>query len=291
MGHSRLKAEVARILKKEGYVADVAEGDDAGKKTLRVVLKYDYNEKPIIQQLRRVSKPGLRRYVAAADIPRVRGGLGTSVLSTSRGLMSDREARRPTWAAKCSARSGNRRRGTSCRELENNRWPCRRAMTVSVADGIATLKGPKGELSLKMPETVAVAQEGSVLNVVRTGDDKQSRADHGTTRALLQNMVVGVKDGYSRALEIQGVGFKASIAGNKLTMNVGYSHPVEYTVPDGVTVAVADGTQLKVSGIDKQLVGQVSARIRSFRPPEPYKGKGVRYKDERVRRKAGKTVA
>ena len=93
MGHSRLKAEIARILKKEGYVADVAESDDDGKKRLRVVLKYDYNEKPIIQQLQRVSKPGLRRYVAAAEIPRVRGGLGTAVLSTSRGIMSDREAR------------------------------------------------------------------------------------------------------------------------------------------------------------------------------------------------------
>lgn len=93
MGHSRLKAEIARILKKEGYVADVAESDDEGKKRLRLMLKYDYNEKPIIQQIRRVSRPGLRRYVAAADVPRVRGGLGTAVLSTSRGIMSDREAR------------------------------------------------------------------------------------------------------------------------------------------------------------------------------------------------------
>ena len=164
-------------------------------------------------------------------------------------------------------------------------------LSARVADGIVTLKGPKGELSLKVPETVAVTQEGSVLNVTRKGDDKQNRADHGTIRAVLQNMLVGVKDGYSRDLEIQGVGFKASIAGKQLTMNVGYSHPVEYTVPDGIAVAVTDGTQLKVSGIDKQLVGQVSARIRAFRPPEPYKGKGVRYKDERVRRKAGKTVA
>ena len=164
-------------------------------------------------------------------------------------------------------------------------------ISAQVAAGTVTLKGPKGELSLKLPDTVAVALEGNVLNVARTGDDKQSRADHGTTRALLQNMVVGVKDGYSRELEIQGVGFKASIAGNKLTLNVGYSHPVEYVVPEGIKVDVADGTTLKVSGIDKQLVGQVSARIRSFRPPEPYKGKGVRYKDERVRRKAGKTVA
>ena len=164
-------------------------------------------------------------------------------------------------------------------------------VSARVADGVVTLKGPKGELALKTPATVEVSLDGSTLNIARTGDDKQNRADHGTIRALLQNMVVGVKDGYSRELEIQGVGFKASMAGNKLTMNVGYSHPVEYVVPEGVTVTVVDGTQLKVSGIDKQLVGQVSARIRSFRPPEPYKGKGVRYKDERVRRKAGKTVA
>ena len=164
-------------------------------------------------------------------------------------------------------------------------------VTAKVAGGVVTLKGPKGELTLRAPETVAVALEGAALTVARQGDDKQSRADHGTTRALLQNMVEGVKDGYSRELEIQGVGFKASIAGNKLTLNVGYSHPVEYVVPEGIKVDVADGTTLKVSGIDKQLVGQVSARIRSFRPPEPYKGKGVRYKDERVRRKAGKTVA
>ena len=164
-------------------------------------------------------------------------------------------------------------------------------ITAKVADGVVTLKGPKGELALKTPATVEVSLDGSTLNIARTGDDKQNRADHGTIRALLQNMVVGLKSGYSRELEIQGVGFKASIAGNKLTMNVGYSHPVEYVVPEGVSVAVVDGTQLKVSGIDKQLVGQVSARIRSFRPPEPYKGKGVRYKDERVRRKAGKTVA
>ncbi len=164
-------------------------------------------------------------------------------------------------------------------------------ITAKVADGAVALKGPKGELSLKTPETVTVSLDGSTLTIVRKGDDKQSRSDHGTIRALLQNMVVGVKDGYSRDLEIQGVGFKASMAGNKLTMNVGYSHPVEYVVPEGVAVKVTDGTQLTVSGIDKQLVGQVSARIRSFRPPEPYKGKGVRYKDERVRRKAGKTVA
>mgnify|MGYP001224368361 FL=1 len=164
-------------------------------------------------------------------------------------------------------------------------------VTAQVAGDAVTLKGPKGELTQKFPDYINVVQEGDKLLVSRTDDSKQSRAGHGTIRALLANMAVGVKDGYSRELEIQGVGFKASIAGKQLTLNVGYSHPVEYTVPEGITVTVTDGTQLKVSGVDKQLVGQVSARIRSFRPPEPYKSKGVRYKDERVRRKAGKTVA
>ncbi len=164
-------------------------------------------------------------------------------------------------------------------------------VTAGVADGVVTLKGPKGELTLKVPETVQVALDGNVLTVTRNGDDKQSRADHGTIRALLGNMAAGVKDGYHRELEIEGVGFKASMAGQMLTLVVGYSHPVEYDIPADVTVEVADSTKIKVSGIDKQRVGQVSARIRSFRPPEPYKGKGIRYKDERVRRKAGKTVA
>jgi large subunit ribosomal protein L6 len=169
--------------------------------------------------------------------------------------------------------------------------PLPAGVTARVEDGAVILQGPKGDLSLKVPATVEVTLDGGVLTVTRRGDDKQSRADHGTTRALLGNMAEGVTKGYSRDLEIQGVGFKASLSGRQLTLNVGYSHPVDYTVPDGVTVEVVDGTQIKVSGIDKQLVGQVSARIRSFRPPEPYKGKGVRYKDERVRRKAGKTVA
>jgi len=164
-------------------------------------------------------------------------------------------------------------------------------ISASLEAGVMTLKGPQGELSLPIPATVEVKQDGQVLTVVRLGDEKQNRSDHGTIRALLQNMVVGVKDGYSRELEIQGVGFRAAMSGQDLTMNVGYSHPVEYTVPEGITLTVTDSTKLKVSGIDKQLVGQVAARVRAFCPPEPYKGKGVRYKDEHVRRKAGKTVA
>jgi large subunit ribosomal protein L6 len=159
-------------------------------------------------------------------------------------------------------------------------------------DGAITLEGPKGKMSLKIPEGIKVAlDDQNVLQVTRTNDTKQARANHGTTRALLGNILVGVTAGYSRELEIHGVGYKATLSGRTLTLDVGYSHQVVYTVPDEVDVEVTGNTQIKVSGIDKQLVGQVSARIRAFRPPEPYKGKGVRYKDEQVRRKAGKTVA
>lgn len=164
-------------------------------------------------------------------------------------------------------------------------------VSAQVADRAVTVTGPKGELTLPLPESIDVTIAGDLLTVTRTSDDKQSRASHGTIRSLLGNMAEGVTQGYTRELEIHGVGFKAAVAGTTLTLHVGFSHPVEYTVPEGVTVEVVDNTKIKVSGIDKQMVGQVSARIRSFRPPEPYKGKGVRYKDEHVRRKAGKTVA
>lgn len=157
--------------------------------------------------------------------------------------------------------------------------------------GTATLKGPKGQLTIPVPACIQVKLEDGKLTVTRAADDKFSRAMHGTVRAHLANMVEGVTKGFSRELEIQGVGYRASISGKNLNLLLGLSHPVDYPVPEGVTVTVADGVNLKVEGIDKQLVGEVAARIRSFRPPEPYKGKGVRYKDEHVRRKAGKTVS
>lgn len=164
-------------------------------------------------------------------------------------------------------------------------------VTAEIADRAVTLKGAKGDQTLNLPANISVSQEGSNLIITRDAEDKQTRANHGTIRALLANIAIGVQNGYSRDLEIHGVGFRAALAGNELTMSVGYSHPVVYTAPDGITLTVTDNTNIKVSGIDKQLVGQVSARIRAFCPPEPYKGKGIRYKDERVRRKVGKTVA
>ncbi|HMO50878.1 MAG TPA: 50S ribosomal protein L6 [Kiritimatiellia bacterium] len=153
------------------------------------------------------------------------------------------------------------------------------------------IKGPKGDLTLQVPAEISVKVEGNEVVVTPIADTPFARAMHGTIRSLISNMIVGVHTGYTRELEIQGVGFKASVQGQKLNLALGYSHPIDFDIPDGITIKVADGTNIAVSGADKQLVGQVSSRIRSFYPAEPYKGKGVRYKGEHVRRKAGKAVA
>ncbi len=155
-----------------------------------------------------------------------------------------------------------------------------------------TVQGPKGKLSMAAhPAVQVVVADGRVV-CQRSSEEKAHRALHGLTRSLLRNMVDGVVKGFERRLELVGVGYRASLLGAKnLNLALGYSHPIIYPIPDGVTVEVKDQTQVIVSGIDKQLVGAVAAKIRSFRPPEPYKGKGVKYAEERIRRKAGKTGA
>ena len=161
-------------------------------------------------------------------------------------------------------------------------------------ENFLTVKGPKGELAYQVDPDLALKLEDGQLLVTRPSDDKEQRAKHGLYRTLINNMVVGVTTGYTKQLEIHGVGYRAAKVGNNLVIQVGYSHPVEVQPPDGISLAV-DGvdaatkaTKLSVSGIDKQLVGQVAATIRHIRKPEPYKGKGIRYAGEKVRRKAGK---
>ena len=161
---------------------------------------------------------------------------------------------------------------------------------VVVDEGNAvTVKGPKGQLAATFAPSMLIERENGTLNVSRPDDSRQNRSLHGLTRTLLSNMVVGVTDGFRRNLEIQGVGYRAAMDGKTLVLNVGYSHQVRLVPPDGITFAVETPTRLNVSGIDKQQVGEQAARIRRTRPPEPYKGKGIRYEGERVRRKAGKT--
>lgn len=163
-------------------------------------------------------------------------------------------------------------------------------VTVTVGDNNAvTVKGPKGELSRTFNADIKIEQEGNVITLVRPSESKEHRTIHGTTRALLANMVEGVSKGFERGLELVGVGYRAQLQGNKLVLNVGYSHPVEFTPEDGLVVEVPSNTKIIVKGINKERVGALASNIRDVRPPEPYKGKGIRYEGEVVRRKEGKT--
>lgn len=162
---------------------------------------------------------------------------------------------------------------------------------VEVQDHTVTVKGPKGTLSMAVHPVMDVRVQDRQVLCGRPSDAKFHKALHGLTRSLIANMVEGVTTGFERKLELVGVGYRAAVQGQNLTMSLGYSHPIIYPIPPGIRIEVKDQTQLTVSGSDKQLVGAVAAKVRSFRPPEPYKGKGVKYADERIRRKAGKTGA
>jgi large subunit ribosomal protein L6 len=169
--------------------------------------------------------------------------------------------------------------------------PVPSGVDVTIAGTHITVKGPKGTLEHDAPETITVAREGDELVVTRPDDERENRALHGLTRSLVANMVTGVSEGFVRELEIVGVGYRASASGpQRLEIQVGYSHPVHVDAPDGIEFETPAPTRIMVRGFDKQLVGQVAADIRKIRKPEPYKGKGIRYADERVLRKAGKSA-
>ena len=170
---------------------------------------------------------------------------------------------------------------------------------VPIADGVevkvdgrrVSVKGKLGELPLTLPPGIMASVEGGNVNVARETETRLARSYHGLARSLVANMVEGVSKGFKKQLQIEGVGFRASVQGPKLSITLGFASPVEFSLPEGITVTEEGGTKLTVSGIDKQLVGETAARIRAFYPVEPYKGKGVRYADEQVKRKVGKTVA
>jgi large subunit ribosomal protein L6 len=167
--------------------------------------------------------------------------------------------------------------------------PIPKGVTVDIQQNSVRVKGPRGELSRTFDPDMEIKQEDSHVVVGRPTDQRRHRALHGLTRALINNMVVGVSQGYVRRLEIEGVGYRAEVQGKNLVLNVGYSHPVVIEPPDGISFEVERGSrEVSVLGVDKEMVGEMAARIRRVRPPEPYKGKGIRYQGEHVRRKAGK---
>jgi large subunit ribosomal protein L6 len=164
-------------------------------------------------------------------------------------------------------------------------------VTVEVANGEVQAKGPRGTLRCAVPNGIGAKLEEGRLVFERSDDTKDSRARHGLARALVNNMVVGVSTGFSKQLEIEGVGYRADVKGKVLNLLLGFSHPVEMAIPEGLKVAVEANTKLRIEGADKQMVGQFASDVRSLRPPEPYKGKGIRYHDEHIRRKVGKAGA
>jgi large subunit ribosomal protein L6 len=161
---------------------------------------------------------------------------------------------------------------------------------VSASDRKVVVEGPKGKLEYQLPEGISLQQEEKTISLVRESDHRRHKALHGTARALIANMVRGVTQGFVKEMEIQGVGYRAAVKGDSLDLQLGYSHPIAHPIPQGLKVSVENNTLVKVEGVDRQLVGQFAAEVRSYRKPEPYKGKGIRYKGEQVRRKAGKSV-
>jgi large subunit ribosomal protein L6 len=163
-------------------------------------------------------------------------------------------------------------------------------VTVTIDGSNVTAKGPKGTITQELPDICKIVQEGDVLRVTRSSEDKLQKSMHGLTRTLLANIVTGVTEGFEKQLEIVGVGYKAEVKGKELVLALGYSHPINFKIPEGITIETPAPTQIKVMGAVKQQVGQIAAEIRRLRPPEPYKGKGILYAGEQIRRKAGKTA-
>lgn len=166
-----------------------------------------------------------------------------------------------------------------------------KGIKVDRKDHLLKITGPKGELTARVPESIGIEVKESEIQLTRSSDVKEQRALHGTWRAHIHNMIRGVTDGFQKKLEIVGVGYKAEVKGKKIQLVLGYSHPILFEPPAGIKIEIPLPTNIVISGIDKQLVGQVAAKLRSFRPPEPYKGKGVKYEGEYIRRKAGKAAA
>src|SRR4051795_12161338 len=283
---SRLKREMARILVEQGYIAgfDEAPGvPGSASDKLLIKLKYTDDRTSVISGLRRVSRPGQRTYVDAKHIPKVLGGMGTTIVSTSQGVMTGHDARRAGVGGEVVAEVWE-----SMSRIGKKTIPIPAGVNVTVEPEVVRVAGPRGDLSERKSRAIEVRQEGEELLVTRPTDRAEHRALHGLTRSLVANMVEGVTSGFAKTLEIQGVGYRAQLKGSDLELALGYSHPVPIKAPQGIEFEVPQPTRVIVKGNSKQQVGEIAAIIRKQRPPEPYKGKGIRYQGEYVARKVGK---
>ena len=280
MPSSKLKIAIAQVLHDEGYIDGHTIRDEDGKPQLEIALKY-HAGRPVIERIERVSRPGLRIYKGRHAIPQVMNGLGVAIVTTPKGVMTDRKARADR----------RRRRSPLLRGLKGHTDMSRVGkMPIAVPQGVdvaitgeqITVKGANGTLTRKLHPLVNVKNDAGTITFIPANETSAADAMSGTLRALVANMVGGVSKGFERKLTLVGVGFRAQAQGQKLNLQIGYSHPVVKDMPAGIKVATPTQTEILISGADRQVVGQVAAEVRAFRPPEPYKGKGIRYADERV---------
>ena len=277
---SNLKKEITKILFDKGYILNFKFVEDGPQGTIKIALKYDLvNKVNAIKKLERVSTPGLRKYTGYKEMPRVLNGLGIAVLSTSKGVMADKEAR--------DLKIGGEVIGKLPIHVPAG-------VTVTIKDNVVTVKGPKGEMTQAVNPDINVTLEDGIIHLTRPTDEKNHRALHGLYRSLINNMVVGCSEGYKKELELVGVGYRVTNTGQLLDLSLGYTHNIYMQLPKEVKVETKaernKNPLIILESADKQLLGQICAKIRSFRMPEPYKGKGIKFVGEEIRRKSGKSA-
>ena len=284
------RARSPEFLEKEGYIAGFElETPEKGHPNLKIKNKF-VNKTCAIAGLKRVSKPGLRRYVGAGEVPRVLGGMGIAVLSTSQGVLTGHDARKQNVGGR--APRLHLVRNTSMSRIGKKPIEVPAKVKVNVgAGGGGYVEGPQRQAFLESSESGSGSRGGQHCF---PGSGRREPPGQGSSRpfprARSPIWSPASNEGFKKELEIQGVGFKAAVQGQKLNLSLGKSHPILFQIPTSVKVTVAESTKITIEGVDKHLVGQTAADIRAFHPPEPYKGKGIRYAGEQVRRKEGKTV-
>jgi len=284
---SRMRASVLEVLKTEGYIRGYASVEHAsGRSELEIELKY-FDGEPVIREIERVSKPGRRVY---ASVKKPAAGEQRSrhfgVVDAKGNHGRPRRARR-----ECGRRDslyGVLRKASVMSRIGKRPVTIPSGVTATVEGQTVKMKGPKGQLQFVVHDDVEVKFESGVIKVAPRVKTNRAQAMYGTARAQVANLVAGVTKGFEKKLEITGVGYRAAMQGKNLQLALGYSHDVVFPIPEGITITVPKPTEITITGNDSQRVGQVAAEIRSYRPPEPYKGKGVKYADEFIFRKEGK---